>query len=66
MVLPEDLDKKAVQETFKDLKVKYILIHKKYYESGRRSLGRSIELIKDILGAKKFYEEENIIGYQLY
>jgi len=66
LVLPEDLDKKAVQETFKDLKVKYILIHKKYYESGRRSLGRSIELIKDILGAKKFYEEENIIGYQLY
>ncbi len=66
LVLEEDLNRDIVQKTFKDLKVKYILIHKKYYEEGRRSLGLSVDLIENVLKAKKFYDEENIIGYQLY
>lgn len=62
----EDLNPALVRKTFADLKVKYILIHLKYYEHGKnRTLGQSQELIENVLGAKKYYESEGVIGYTL-
>ncbi len=62
----DDLNPELVKKTFKDLKVKYIFIHRKYYEAGNRTLGQGEDLIQSVLKAKKFYDQEGVVGYRLF
>ena len=61
----DDTNKELVRKTFTDLKVKYILIHKHFFREGsNKTLGDAELLISEVLGAKKFYDQENIMGYR--
>lgn len=61
---PEDQDKEKVRKTFRDLKIRYITVHDKYYKSGKATnKGETIRYLEQVVGAKKIYDKDGVLGY---
>lgn len=60
----DDQNSTLVRKTFKDLKIKYIIVHKKYYDQGiANNYGGTLRYLEDVVGAKKVYEQNGVLGY---
>lgn len=60
----DDLNVELVKKTFKDMGIKYIVFHKDLYDPKKaRTPGQSLELIDNVLGAKKVYDDGTVLGY---
>lgn len=62
----EDLDQTLANSAIrKKLNVGYIIIHKDILKEKGINIGQSEALIKDLLKAEKYFEDENAVGYKL-
>lgn len=62
----KDLNPILAKKTLKEkLNVGYIIVHRGVYKEKSIPFGKTEDLINNVLGARKIYEENNVVAYKL-